>query len=170
MKKRLKNVDNFIAFTYKDSIINLNNTKILKVATPTNLTDAANKQYIDNAIANLPVKVGDGFQSMVQKVVGNFAEGDYSSAFGLNTSAEAGSAHAEGNGTKAKGVASHAEGVQTETNGNASHAEGLKTITKNKAEHAEGNFNLPLQDKTIHTVGIGTSDTNRKNAEERMLT
>ena len=128
--------------------------------------DAANKEYVDNKIADIPVEKGSGYQSMVQKVEGNTAEGQYSSAFGLETSASGNSANAEGWQTKSNGVASHAEGVQTEANGNASHAEGQKTITLNKAEHTEGTWNLSIKDKTIHTVGIGSNYNDRKNAHE----
>ena len=128
--------------------------------------DAANKEYVDNKIADIPVEKGSGYQSMVQKVEGNTAEGQYSSAFGMETSASGNSANAEGWQTKSNGVASHAEGVQTEANGNASHAEGQKTITLNKAEHTEGTWNLSIKDKTIHTVGIGSNYNDRKNAHE----
>ena len=56
-----------------------------------------------------------------------------------------------------------------------SHAEGKGTITTNEAEHAEGQYNKSntgstTAANTIHSVGIGTSDTNRKNALEIMQT
>ena len=50
--------------------------------------------------------------------------------------------------------------------GEYSHAEGNNTKAINFGEHSEGNYNLPIDDKTIHTVGIGTSSNDRKNAEE----
>ena len=49
--------------------------------------------------------------------------------------------------------------------GEYSHAEGKGTITNNEAEHAEGKYNKS-NINTIHSVGIGTSDTDRKNAIE----
>lgn len=47
----------------------------------------------------------------------------------------------------------------------AAHAEGLGTVTTNVAEHAEGKFNASHAD-TIHSIGIGNSDSDRKNAAE----
>ena len=107
------------------------------------------------------------------------AYGQYSHTEGRET--EAGyAAHAEGLTTYAKGYASHAEGVSTQAlasqshsegegsiaNGQRSHVEGYYTIANNQAEHAEGKFNQSNKDKTIHSIGIGTSNTNRKNAHE----
>ena len=130
--------------------------------------DAANKEYVDNKINDIPVEKGSGYQAMVQKVEGVTASGQYASAFGINTKAPGDSAHVEGWQSESWGVASHAEGVDTIASGNASHAEGQKTKARNKAEHAEGRYNVSIKDKTIHTVGIGagTSETDRKNAHE----
>ena len=52
--------------------------------------------------------------------------------------------------------------------GTNSHAEGYHTTTTNKAEHAEGKYNQSHEGKTIHSIGIGTTNTNRKNAFEVM--
>ena len=73
-------------------------------------------------------------------------------AFGINTQAKGNATFSEGENTIASGIASHAEGLCTETN--------------NFSEHAEGKYNVSNIDKTIHSVGIGTSDTDRKNAHE----
>lgn len=59
---------------------------------------------------------------------------------------------------------SHAEGYHTKADGYAAHAEGTDTITFNQGEHTEGRYNLSIEDKTIHTVGIGV--TTRRNAHE----
>ena len=53
--------------------------------------------------------------------------------------------------------------------GDSSHTEGKSTMTINGAEHAEGMYNKPStgnknSDKTISTIGIGTSASFRKNA------
>ena len=62
--------------------------------------------------------------------------------------------------------------------GNYSHAEGKGTQTYNEGEHAEGKYNYSVDEQnqefgegedgkskgTISTVGIGTNDSNRKNA------
>ena len=87
----------------------------------------------------------------------NVASGDYS--------------HAEGYSTSASSVYSHAEGQGTKASGACAHAEGRYTITSNAAEHAEGQWNLSYSGddssaKTIHSVGIGSSNADRKNAHE----
>lgn len=96
------------------------------------------------------------------------------------TTASAATAHAEGYGTTAGGQYSHSEGYKTTAGGTASHAEGyctnaanaythaegLWTKTSNTVEHAEGQYNKTHTGKTIHSIGIGTSDTNRVNAVE----
>lgn len=54
--------------------------------------------------------------------------------------------------------------------GDCAHSEGSWTVANNEAEHAEGKYNKSNTGtkKTIHSVGIGTSDTDRKNAHEIM--
>lgn len=103
------------------------------------------------------------------------ASGANSHAEGLSTLAEGQNSHAEGNKCKAIGNHSHAEGNDTIANGGASHAEGSGTITQNNFEHAEGRYNFSNKEdssnnwggyNTIHSVGIGNSNNNRKNAHE----
>ena len=98
-------------------------------------------------------------------------------AEGLSTTASGNGAHSEGHYTQATNNAAHAEGVHTTANGDGSHTEGWYTTAKNRAEHAEGFFNFSNSvspsyytegNNTLHSVGIGTSDTNRKNAFEVM--
>lgn len=100
----------------------------------------------------------------------SLADGDQSHAEGWNTQANGGASHSEGGDSKAHGDRSHAEGTTTEAKGYASHTEGSWTIAENEAEHAEGKYNKSNTGtkKTIHSVGIGTSDTDRKNAHEIM--
>ena len=104
----------------------------------------------------------------------------YDHAEGMNTVASGTVSHAEGNATKALGADSHAEGKQTTANaasshaegfgsyagGTYSHAEGYYAKTSNDAEHASGKYNNSRTgtNGTIFSVGIGTSDTARKNA------
>lgn len=64
-------------------------------------------------------------------------------------------AHAEGNATMSKGRGSHSEGEKTFAAGRASHAEGFYTNVQNLGEHAEGKYNHSIQNKTIHSTGIG---------------
>lgn len=73
--------------------------------------------------------------------------------------------------SKRFGYYAHAEGNGTWAKGNCSHAEGEGTITNNKAEHACGTYNhsksaTTKRLATLFSVGIGTSDTDRKNAIE----
>ena len=98
------------------------------------------------------------------------ATGDQAHAEGWNAVASGGASHAEGGDSKATGDRSHAEGTTTQAKGYASHTEGSWTVAENEAEHAEGKYNKSNMGtkKTIHSVGIGTSDTDRKNAHEIM--
>ena len=113
------------------------------------------------------------------------ANGDYSHCEGRETKVDSKYAHAEGYKTQATGNASHAEGYTTESSGQfshaegtssnavgtASHVEGVQTIANNKAEHASGIYNkstssTDVSKATHFSIGIGTSDTDRKNAIE----
>ena len=86
------------------------------------------------------------------------AEGNKSYSLGPHS-------HAEGNETRTEGSCAHAEGYKTQALGKYSHAEGNNTISKNEAEHACGKYNISNSD-TRFSIGIGTSDTARKNAFE----
>lgn len=122
------------------------------------------------------------------------AQGTTSHAEGRETQSHGESSHAEGHGTKtfnkgshsegcntiagiptdgstpkanslSDGMASHAEGNGTWAKGIASHAEGVATRANNEAEHAEGKYNVSNAN-TIHSVGVGTKEKDRKNAHE----
>ena len=95
------------------------------------------------------------------------ASGEASHAEGYNTTASGKYSHAEGNKTIASGTDAHAEGKETQALAANSHAEGYNTVATNSFEHAEGKCNKS-NTNTIHSVGIGTSNTNRKNAFEIM--
>lgn len=73
--------------------------------------------------------------------------------------------HAEGNFNSASGVDSHAEGLMNVSSGRNSHVEGEHNIAEGENEHVEGKYNAP-RTGLIHSVGVGTDDENRKNAEE----
>ena len=114
------------------------------------------------------------------------ANGATSHAEGQSTTASGTSSHSEGNGTKATGMFSHSEGTMTQAiglfshsegeetiaNGAASHTEGAFTIAYNTYEHAGGRYNSSTSGNssstgaTIFSIGIGTSDSDRKNAIE----
>lgn len=72
----------------------------------------------------------------------------------------------------ASGKYSHSEGYGNVAEGNYSHVEGYHTNTSNEYEHACGKYNYSDSSsdydsyKTIYSVGIGTSDDDRKNAFE----
>ena len=102
---------------------------------------------------------------------GTTAEGRYSHAEGAYAHARGVSSHAEGSSTNATGNNSHAEGSSTNAEGSNSHAEGTYTQTFSSSEHAEGYSNKSYDSKdpsvrVIHSVGIGSSNSNRKNAHE----
>lgn len=107
---------------------------------------------------------------------GSKATGDVSHAEGLGTYAIGDHTHAEGQNTHAVGLNAHAEGLRGWANGQHSHAEGVDTVTSNTAEHAEGKFNksnkadgsFGSSGNTLHSIGIGTSASDRKNAFEVM--
>ena len=100
------------------------------------------------------------------------AIGDLSHAEGQDTNAEGQATHAEGYSTNANGTYAHAEGHSTRALGDFSHTEGYYTITKNSGEHAEGKYNKSNTGwgsfGTRHSVGIGSTESSRKNAHEIM--
>lgn len=91
------------------------------------------------------------------------SNGNFSHAEGSGTIASGNCSHAEGSASKASGENSHAEGVNTTASGNYSHSEGNNTIANNEAEHACGKFNKTNTNQ-IFSIGIGGSDSDRKNA------
>lgn len=105
--------------------------------------------------------VGGGVGRAAEGVTGGEIFNDY----GNNLAADY--AHAEGQGCSANGDASHAEGNGTDVEGHYGHAEGLHTIVENDCEHAEGCFNVS-NTGTRHSIGIGTSENDRRNALEVM--
>lgn len=118
------------------------------------------------------------------------AKSNPSHAEGLNTIAEGEASHAEGHGCYARGDRAHAEGYSTSAmtrnshteggetlaNGAYSHAEGNYTIAQNLVEHAGGRYNnsKKVQEEwggsgnTLYSIGIGSDNSNRRNAIEIM--
>ncbi len=135
-----------------------------------------------------PFKFSESNASAITSTVGdNSATSQYAFAVGNYCVASGESSHAEGYSTYALGEASHAEGYGTtaETNwshtegdssvalGESSHAEGSSTKAYNDYEHAEGAYNVSNTGSTSsaatrHSVGIGSSNADRKNAFEIM--
>jgi hypothetical protein len=103
-------------------------------------------------------------------------EGHFCHAEGTRTQATVNNAHSEGDSTKATGRQSHSEGASTTSSGQNSHAEGYLSVSSGLASHAEGwgtvaagqaqtamgKFNIK-DTKNRLILGIGTSDSNRKN-------
>lgn len=101
----------------------------------------------------------------------SLASGHTSHSEGMICIASGDASHVEGYLNIASGNYSHAEGNQTQSSGNSSHSEGIGTVARNDAEHAEGLYNKSVESEdasiaTIHTVGIGSSLSDRKNARE----
>ncbi len=106
------------------------------------------------------------------------AAGVESHAEGISTSAKGSYSHSEGYGSAALGAASHAEGGQTSAWGQYSHASGRVTNAYASYSFAAGNatradyagqtavgrYNSKPSDDSVFTVGVGTSDSERKNA------
>lgn len=106
------------------------------------------------------------------------ASGEYSHSEGVGTNASGRGSHAEGiddySYVQSIGDGSHAEGNGTEAYGVASHTEGTQTVSNNDSEHAQGKYNQSNagdtdDKKTLHSIGIGTSVDDRKNAQEVMF-
>ena len=140
---------------------------------------------VDTVSFNLPISGGSGAESVVENNTNNIAQGSGSHAEGIYTQANGQASHAEGrlseangnyshaegDGNNARGGYSHAEGTNTIASGDASHTEGISTIAYNKAEHASGKYNKSNTgstdaDKTLFSVGNGTSTSARHNAFE----
>ena len=102
---------------------------------------------------------------------GCVASGTAAHAEGEMTSATTAHSHAEGYLSKASAMEAHAEGYNCVAAGNDSHAEGYCTIANNNHEHACGRYNKSdnistTSRQTRFSIGIGTSNTARKNAIE----
>jgi hypothetical protein len=116
-----------------------------------------------------------GMASKASGLLAN-ATGHYSTAEGTRTLAAKNNCHAEGDVTQATGTTAHSEGNETVASGNVSHAEGWKTEASGIASHAEGEGTIAagrgqtamgrwnVSDTSSKLlVGIGSSDTDRKN-------
>lgn len=116
----------------------------------------------------------EGFMTYAQRGhTEGYATYSYASdghAEGDNTVVGGSAGHAEGEASKVYSRAGHAEGINSVAYGQGSHSEGTGTLTYNEAEHANGKYNIShhgdlTTDKlSTFSIGIGTSNTNRKNA------
>lgn len=121
-------------------------------------------ESLDKDIGLKPGKIIDGGEifndesnTVDKNGVNNHAEGQGTQCVGSCN-------HAEGMNTYASVTASHAEGNSTVAGAAASHAEGLGTGITVEAGHVEGKYNKVTD--SVHVVGGGTSNTDRKNLHE----
>lgn len=107
-----------------------------------------------------------------------YTYGHRSHAEGYGTKALGDNSHAEGSYTTASGTSSHAEGDNTTASASYSHAAGLYTQAKSRfGETAIGMYNksewgyqtntiYSASTGTIFSIGIGTTESSRRNAIE----
>lgn len=119
--------------------------------------------------------IADGQCSVAEGLLSR-TEGHFCHAEGTRTRATVNNAHSEGDSTIASGRQGHSEGASTTSSGQNSHAEGYLSVSSGIASHAEGwgtvaagqaqtamgKFNIK-DTKNRLIIGIGTSDTARKN-------
>ena len=163
---------------------------INNIGTPRSAGDAANKQYVDNAVVGRSLEgqsVSPENGSSVNAaagaeifndlrprsygeegtvIQGNVASGSYAHAEGSGTTAAGDNgAHAEGRKTSATGAASHAEGQGTTASANAAHAEGQDNTALGYAAHTEG-YQTSANQTAAHAEGWGSqADGNAAHAE-----
>lgn len=101
--------------------------------------------------------------------------GQYANVCGIgNKVTESGVAsHTEGSNNQTTGKNGHTEGASNVNNSESGHVEGFKNIVQNDCEHAEGRYNSShtgnsTAEKTRHSIGIGLTESGRKNAVEVM--
>ncbi len=145
------------------------------VALGNNTQAIGNVSHAENAytVAEGRASHAEGFNSKVHLSEGSLTDnyergvGYAAHAEGHTTQSIGCGAHSEGGFTTALGNFTHAEGYRTHAKGSLSHAEGKYTKTTNEAEHASGKYNVSNSD-TQFSIGIGTSESDRKNAFEIM--
>lgn len=86
---------------------------------------------------------------------------------GRENTAIAPNCHVEGRNNTSSGSYNHVEGRDNSAEGSYNHVEGRGNKAKNAVEHAEGRYNRS-NTGTIHSVGVGSSNNDRKNAFEIM--
>lgn len=151
-------------------------TKTITLKSTLNANSAVNKQFAElysGGITSGHYSHSEGYQTVASGTYGAHAEGNESTASGMQSHAEGAytiaqgnTSHAEGWQTKAYGDACHVEGSKTVAHGSDSHAEGEGTIASANAhaQHVQGRYNLQDTDKKYaHIVGNGTEDA-RSNA------
>lgn len=103
----------------------------------------------------------------------NTVSGEYGRANGVGNTSSGVASSTEGSDNQTTGQSGHTEGASNVNNAPAGHVEGFKNKAQNDSEHAEGRYNLSHTgsteaQKTRHSIGVGTSESDRKNAVEVM--
>lgn len=91
--------------------------------------------------------------------------GEKATAEGDNTTASGIDSHAEGSGTKATSAYAHAEGVGTTASNSGAHAEGMNTTASGMYAHAEGWTNTASA-QGAHAEGMGNTASNQASHAE----
>ena len=91
----------------------------------------------------------------LQQGSATIADGDYSSALGVSTSATGYASYAEGQNTTASNTTAHAEGYGTTASGFFSHAENRNSTATATCAHAEGENTSATADAS-HSEGMNT--------------
>jgi len=121
---------------------------------------------LDFSIYRLGNGEGASGNNSIAEGYGTLVTGENSHVMGYATQVHGNNSVGEGFFTVVNGNNSHAEGSETKADGLASHAEGIGTIALNNGSHAAGRYNIGTSFDTIHETGIGTDNSNRKNAFE----
>lgn len=126
-----------------------------------------NETYGKNSHAEGEFNTTDGDSSHAEGG-NNSVNGNYSHVEGDNNEVSGSSSHVEGSGNICNEAnCCHVEGTDNTARGNCSHVEGTSNTSTIENQHIEGQYSK--ESNSIHIVGIGTSDTNRKNAHEITL-
>lgn len=123
-----------------------------------------NETYGKNSHAEGEFNTTDGDSSHAEGG-NNSVNGNYSHVEGDNNEVSGSSSHVEGSGNICNEAnCCHVEGTNNTARGNCSHIEGTSNTSTIDNQHVEGKYNKVTD--SIHIVGGGTSEDDRKNIHE----
>ena len=105
----------------------------------------------------LPMSAGTGTGAIIVDDPNNVASGDYSIAYGSNTSALTEYSYVTGYKNKAVGLRAYVEGANNSASGNVSHVQGELNEAKNYVETANGLLNVSTKNQTINFGNSGAT-------------
>lgn len=123
------------------------------------------QQGLDGLSKTIPVEVGKGNYSVVQKNSSCSSEGSYSVALGKSSVAKGQSSIALGEGSTANNTTSIAIGNYATSIGDSSTSIGYHTVSENKYETSLGSYNVSVHESpdefgngknTLFSIGNGT--------------